>query len=505
MRLQELLSYNPITIQCHDNPDADAIASAYGLYLFFKSKGKDVRMFYSGRFPITKSNLRLMIETLNIPITYVEKGEEGPFKGLLITADCQYGAGNVTRFEADTVAIIDHHQVEITDVALSEIRPGLGSCATLVWLMLKDEGYEITDTEGLGTALYYGLYTDTNQLSEIYNPVDMDAIDAFPYNKSLIMYYKNSNISQHDLEIAGLAMIRYSHNPEYGFCVVHTNPCDPNILGLISDFYLQVDSFKTCVVFNELGDGIKFSVRSCVREVNAGELAGYLAEGCGSGGGHAEKAGGFISNAKFSVLHPGMQADVFFSNRLIEYFSSFTLIYANKYEANPAEMKRYVKKNLPIGYCKLSDVLPVGTPIMIRTLECDMDLTIAEDMYAMIGIKGEVYPIRREKFERSYEVLDRPYVYEECVLEVGYKPTIKDRLTGTTFSLLEHAHVCVPKGVVNILAKEVTTPVKVFTAWDPDKYMLGKPGDYLAARSDDLHDVYIIEHNIFHKTYSEIQ
>ena len=27
MRLRDLEKYNPITIQCHDNPDADAIAS----------------------------------------------------------------------------------------------------------------------------------------------------------------------------------------------------------------------------------------------------------------------------------------------------------------------------------------------------------------------------------------------------------------------------------------------------------------------------------------------
>ena len=30
MKLRELLNYNRIVIQCHDNPDADAIASGYG-------------------------------------------------------------------------------------------------------------------------------------------------------------------------------------------------------------------------------------------------------------------------------------------------------------------------------------------------------------------------------------------------------------------------------------------------------------------------------------------
>ena len=35
MMLDELLGYDRITIQCHDNPDADAIASGFGLYCFY--------------------------------------------------------------------------------------------------------------------------------------------------------------------------------------------------------------------------------------------------------------------------------------------------------------------------------------------------------------------------------------------------------------------------------------------------------------------------------------
>ena len=42
MMLDELLGYDHVTIQCHDNPDADAIASGYGLYCFFRDKGKAV-------------------------------------------------------------------------------------------------------------------------------------------------------------------------------------------------------------------------------------------------------------------------------------------------------------------------------------------------------------------------------------------------------------------------------------------------------------------------------
>ena len=94
MTLSELCIYDKITIQCHDNPDADTLASGYGLYCFFKEKGKNVRLVYSGHDRIRKSNLRLMVEELNLPIEYIGGGprETVHMDGLLITVDCQYGS-----------------------------------------------------------------------------------------------------------------------------------------------------------------------------------------------------------------------------------------------------------------------------------------------------------------------------------------------------------------------------------------------------------------------------
>ncbi len=506
MRLKDLEGFNPITIQCHNNPDGDAIGSGYGLYCYFRDLGKDVRFIYSGPNKIKKSNIKLMVEKLNIPIEYIspEEAKDLHFAGLLITTDCQYGAGNVTKFSADKVAIIDHHQVEIDEVEYSYIYPGLGSCSTLVWNLLNQEGYQITDEEGLGTALYYGLFTDTNQFSEIHNPLDKDMRDSIEYDNSFITLFKNSNITLNELEIAGVAMLRYSFNEDHQFAVVKSQPCDPNILGLISDFLLQVDKITCCVVFNETEEGYKFSVRSCIREVNAGELASYLAEGVGSGGGHYEKAGGFISKNLFARKHDCIHGEAYFNNRMNEYFHEFDLIYAKDYEADISTMTRYVKNKLPIGYVNAWEVLPIGTPIMIRTLEGDIDLVVEEDLVIMIGIKGEVYPSRLEKFNRSYNLSDEAYSYH-TMTDSDYLPTIKVKSTGETLKLMDYARVCIPSGSVKIYAKPIDKGVKVFTAWDKEKYMLGQPGDYLAVRTDDYHDVYIIEQNIFGQTYQEIE
>lgn len=502
MKLQDLNKFQKIIIQCHDNPDADAIAAGWGLYTYFKELGKSVRLIYSGRLKIQKSNLMLMVEKLEIPIEYVVPeaalGLDYP-ESLLLTVDCQYGAGNVTKFQTTSKAIIDHHQEEVTDVALSEIRSNYGSCSTVVWCMMKDTGFSFENRKQLGTALYYGLYTDTNQFSELHSPVDMDMRDDVECLQNLISLFRNSNLSLHELEIAGIALIRYILNEEHHYAIIKAQPCDPNVLGLISDLLLQVDSILTCVVYNELEDGFKLSVRSCNKEVLASELAAFLTKDIGSGGGHTEKAGGFISKKRYSVLYPTLHSEAFFSRRLNEYFDETDVVYAKNYKIDVSDMKKYKKEKLPLGYVDIEEYMQKGTPITIRTLEGDIDIQIDGSFYIMVGIKGEVYPIQKEKFQKSYQKLGDKYE-----LDVEYLPTIRNRITGQTENILNYTNACVPTGDTYIYAKELKRRTKIFTAWDEEKYMLGNPGDFIAARCDDLNDIYIIGKDIFYKTYKEV-
>ena len=46
MKLSDLLNYEKITIQCHDNPDADALASGYAVLKYLESKGKKLSLIH---------------------------------------------------------------------------------------------------------------------------------------------------------------------------------------------------------------------------------------------------------------------------------------------------------------------------------------------------------------------------------------------------------------------------------------------------------------------------
>lgn len=48
MRLSDLSHFENIVIQCHDNPDPDAVASGFGLYRFFAADTRrHVRLVYA--------------------------------------------------------------------------------------------------------------------------------------------------------------------------------------------------------------------------------------------------------------------------------------------------------------------------------------------------------------------------------------------------------------------------------------------------------------------------
>ncbi len=490
MRLENLDEYNSITIQCHDNPDADTLGAAYALHAYFNSRHKSVRMIYSGYNQIHKSNLCLMIETLGIPIEYIAPDSEVKFEGLLLTVDCQYGAGNVTRFEADEVACIDHHPLENQDVKLVRVHPTLGSCSTLVWMMLQEAGFPVDSDILVGTALYYGLYMDTNQFAELYHSLDLDMRESVTVNRRQITNFRSSNISLKELEIAGVAMRRFNFNEEHRFAIIKANPCDPNILGLISDFFLQVDVIDICVVYNEINDGYKLSVRSSAKEVNANELAVFLTEEIGTGGGHYVKAGGFISQKRFMNKYPHMDSETYIMNRMNEYFELYAIISARDLEVDLDKMECYRRRREEICYLQATDIVCPGTKISLRTQEGFMDRSAEETVYFTLERNGNVRALLREQFEKYYTPIEKEVPVDYCE-DIEYIPSLRNLRDGVTYRLIDYAKMCVPNENYRLYARLLDEHVKVFRDEDEDEYMLGVPGDYLVVCADAHHDIII--------------
>ncbi|WP_026651198.1 DHH family phosphoesterase [Butyrivibrio proteoclasticus] len=506
MKLSRMLQYDTIVIQCHDNPDADAICSGYVLYRYFKKYNKKVRFIYSGDFQIAKSNLVYLIDKLQIPIEYVSSLKKAP--DLLVLTDCQYEEGNVTRFHSENIAVIDHHQVSTKLPKLNEVRSNLGSCCSVIWNLLKIEHEEDVIDDHAATALYYGLYSDTHSFSEISHPLDRDMIDSLQYDKSLILKLKNMNLTLKEAKIAGIALLGIDYHKDYGYAILRTDPCDPNILGLIGDFILAIDSIDVCLVYSVLPFGIKFSIRSCTNETRANELAEFIAEKIGSGGGHTEKAGGIL---KYELLakeykhfsqiddesNKHSTANII-SERMSNYFENCDIIYAGKTKMDTKSMKEYVTDSISRGYVYPSKLIPEGNMAIIRTISGDTNYLVKDNSVLVIDGNGEVTTATKSRFNSNYSKI-------KCSFDphIDYIPSLKNADTGKTYPLLPTAKSCIYTSALSIYARPLHKTTKVFSAWDNDNYILGKKGDYIAVSKNNPKDIFIIPKKVFKKTYYE--
>lgn len=284
----------------------------------------------------------------------------------------------------------------------------------------------------------------------------------------------------------------------YALIQAETEDGGADTLGELCEAFIQEHSLSLCVACREDPSGCKFVVRSTSDATRADEVAGYLSEAVGAGGGQHQKAGGFLSAYLFQETEKERTYDVYLWEKLKQYFEEYQVIHADEYQPQLDLMERYEKKKIKLGVVRTIDFLKEGTPILIRTMEGDMECVSAKDLYIMIGIDGEVYPIRQEKFEHSYEFTDGVPEYDS-----EYEPVIHNTITGEPYRLLPFRKTCQAKGVSYIYAKQMKKPVKIFTQWDQSKYLKGAKGDYLAVRGDDFNDVYIIEKSVFLRSYEK--
>ena len=323
---------------------------------------------------------------------------------------------------------------------------------------------------------------------------------------------RNANLSLEELEVAGAALLHTDYVEEFRAAIVKVGQCDPNILGLISDLVLEVDAIDICVAFNLQPEGVKFSVRSCVKEVKASELAAELCKGIGSGGGHLEKAGGLIpmelmtqEYLKFCKEHhfaPRMEYDAqgrheqpaasgiksVIEQRMRDYMGNTDIVYAQDCRIEAEDVKTYCRRSVPWGYVRATDLFAEGTQVTVRTLQGDMKATVEAGIVFIIGPKGECFFRNEEAFMEEFRIYTD---WKFDLRNAEYEPTIKDVEKGIIVEPMKCAKVCVPKGTTIVRARRLARKVKLFRDKDEnEQYTLGRVGDYMV---DSLSLIHISE------------
>lgn len=306
-KLVELCKDRKVFIQTHNFPDPDAVSSAFGLQHFLEQFGIHAVLCYAGK--IEKLNTKRMLHVFDIDMVYIDEIKDMTNQDYIITIDAQKYNANISCFSGHEIACIDHHptfidyEYEYKDVRIC------GACASIIAKYYQDAGIDMP--ENVASALLYGIKVDTAELSRGVTDLDMDMFYML-YKKAnlpkIASLYMNS-LQLNDLKAYGAAIESITIVEEIGFAHIPFN-CHDALIATISDFILSLDVVECAVVYAIREDGIKFSVRSNMVDVDAGRLTEWALGGVGSGGGHFSMAGGFVQTSDIEKLGTDMHKEI---------------------------------------------------------------------------------------------------------------------------------------------------------------------------------------------------
>lgn len=285
-----------ILVLTHNDPDPDALASAYGmgrLLRRFRPRGQQIYLAFGGL--LARAENREMVRALHLRFRRVEHLNLDEFNAIVLV-DTQPGAGNHALSEDRLPDIvIDHHpRLKLTsEVPLADIRPSYGATSTIVAEYLAVAG--VPWDARLATALFYGIRTDTLGLAR-----GATEHDAHMY---LTLH---SHVDQ-----AILARIERAPLPRRYFsaladaldrATVYRNVVildlgevyRPDLGAELADLFLRLEGIDWVISLGIYNHTLVVSVRATTPDQHAGQLVRRAVGKRGSAGGHGTMAAGRI-------------------------------------------------------------------------------------------------------------------------------------------------------------------------------------------------------------------
>ncbi len=292
IKILDNLNSKFVYIQTHNFPDPDSISSAFALQYLLKINGINSKICYKGQ--IDSVSTMQMVEKLGIELYEMSEVADMKEDDEIILVDAQKGNSNIVDMDGAEVMCIDHHPIfDKVDYKVSDIRPEFGACATILTTYFFENYIPIP--KDVATALSYGIKVDTANLTRSVSEKDMEMfyrLHCFS-DQELLASLDRNTLKFEDLHAYAAAI---SSIQVFDF-VSFANPgadCPESLIASISDFMLALAEVKFSVVYSQRGKGIKVSVRSELNDYNAGVITNKALKDIGSGGGHAQMAGGFV-------------------------------------------------------------------------------------------------------------------------------------------------------------------------------------------------------------------
>ena len=296
-QLKEIISRKShLVIQTHDNPDHDAIATAYALQQLLIKFSLHATICYGGT--IQSTALIGAIHKLRIVLYHIRNTTITHDTQIICVDGCREN-NNVAHSKGRSIAIIDHHAGSLPfqlKYDFSDIRAEYGACSSIL-----SEYYQEADLPpmpNVATSLMMGIMMDTAHLTRGVYTSELSAIQ-FLHPKA--DWHQGAKLLRNSLTLSDISIFEEAFNNSTvrgNFCfVLLQSEAASDSIGLLVDFFFNIREIDFVALINPQGDHYKISVRSDSDMLPAHEILQAAIHGIGNGGGHAHMAGGLIQKS----------------------------------------------------------------------------------------------------------------------------------------------------------------------------------------------------------------
>jgi nanoRNase/pAp phosphatase (c-di-AMP/oligoRNAs hydrolase) len=298
-RLQDLkdqvAASKRILIVTHDNPDPDCVASACAFQRIFKHMDCEADVASGGE--LGRSENRTLLANLDMTLKSLHALNVQDYD-FLFFVDTQPGSGNnaCPLPEGMRFGILDHHILGDSwphEPVFKDIRENYGATATLAYEYLLARNLKVD--EGLATALYYAIRTETSDMGRGAAKADYAVYQKLhsKINWDVLHRIVHSRVSADYFIMMKEAIERATRHGRT--MVVDLGPIrHPDFVAEVADSFMRLEGIDHVLVWGWRDDCIVFSIRNNIHDPHMGLLARELVSNVGSAGGHRHMAGGQV-------------------------------------------------------------------------------------------------------------------------------------------------------------------------------------------------------------------
>lgn len=308
-----------VGVLMHPGPDPDAMACALGVAALAEQQDTDATLYYTGQI---RHHENRAFQTV-LDVTFEQIGQAGDIaEREIVLVDHNRPRGFPGAEAIAPLAILDHHPGDGTGREFTDLRTGVGACATILSEYFDSLGYTPVDPEEYGsldstagalpprisTALLYGIQADTNHLtngcssaefqaaSYLYSGIDEDKLDRIA----------NPPMDAESLDVKARAVLDREVRSAFAISDVG-RVSNVDAVPQAADELRRLEGVTAVVVLAERDGVIHLSGRSNDDRVHMGKTLEAAVEEIpmSSAGGHARMGGGQVSTEHLEGIGPG--------------------------------------------------------------------------------------------------------------------------------------------------------------------------------------------------------